>query len=63
MSEYHNQWFARMALVALGKKHCVCTGTFGTEIKPVPGSSPSRGRALRLWGLGMACWGLNHEVG
>src|SRR5579864_428457 len=26
---------------------------------PVPG----QGRALRLWGLGMACrWGLNHEV-
>jgi hypothetical protein len=52
MSEYHNQWFARMALVALGKKHCVCTGTFGTEIKFVPGSSPQPRARIALMGAG-----------
>jgi hypothetical protein len=47
----NNQWFARMALVALGKKkHCVCTGTFGTEIKPTPESSPQPRARIALMG-------------
>jgi hypothetical protein len=34
------------------EKHCVCTGTFGTEIKPVPGSSPQPRARIALMGAG-----------
>src|SRR6266403_2090271 len=63
MSEYHNQWFARMALVALGKNTVSVPTLLAPKSSPSQDRVPSRGRALRLWGLGMACWGLNHEVG
>ena len=62
MSEYHNQWFARMALVALGKNTVSVPALLAPKSSPSQDRVPSRGCALRLWGLGMACWGLNHEV-
>src|SRR5437588_12840447 len=55
--------FARMALVALGKNTVSVPTLLAPESCPSQDRVPSRGRALRLWGLGMACRGLNHEVG
>jgi len=34
------------------EKPCVRTGTFGTEIKPVPGSSPQPRARIVLMGAG-----------
>src|SRR5437588_12050986 len=46
-----------------GKTLCLYRHFWHRNQSPSQDRVPSRGRALRLWGLGLACWGLNHEVG
>jgi len=52
MSEYHNHWFARMALVALGKNTVSVPALLAPKSSPSKDRVPSRGRAMRLWGVG-----------
>jgi hypothetical protein len=63
MSEYHNQWFVRMALMTAG------TANVSVPALLVPASGlsldrvPSRARALRSRELDMVCSELKHDVG